>query len=209
MRPTEVDLQILAHLRQDARISLRALAARVGVSTPTASARVRALEAMGVIRGWGADIDETVLGRTLHVLELEAVPARAAEIATALARVPGLHEIVETEGGRFFARHVGEGTHPTAGLVEALAKLEGVTTYRLHRARQVAQGEAAPLPEGLALRVPCHLCKGPIEGKGIHRRWEADGRREHWFCCATCADGFGARLAALARGASSDLDVLE
>jgi DNA-binding Lrp family transcriptional regulator len=49
-----VDQAILRLLREDARLSFRELARRVGVSTPTAAAKVRRLEALGIIKGYRA-----------------------------------------------------------------------------------------------------------------------------------------------------------
>ena len=53
----EVERRIVAELQKNARLSMRELAALVGVSTPTASAKVKQLEAMGVIRGYTVVLD--------------------------------------------------------------------------------------------------------------------------------------------------------
>ncbi|GEM_PF-5087913 len=50
----ETDQAILRLLREDARLSFRELARRVGVSTPTVASKVRQMEALGVIRGYRA-----------------------------------------------------------------------------------------------------------------------------------------------------------
>ena len=109
---------ILRLLQEDARLSFRELARRTGVSTPTAAAKVRRLEAMGVIRGYRAVL---------------------------------------------------------------------------------AGDEAAPRPPK-AVAMPCHECKGPVLGAGVHKRWDEDGGRDHWFCCRTCAAEFEARLRKRATG---------
>jgi DNA-binding CsgD family transcriptional regulator len=48
------DQAILRLLREDARLSFREIARRVGVSTPTVATKVRQLEALGVIQGYRA-----------------------------------------------------------------------------------------------------------------------------------------------------------
>lgn len=48
------DQAILALLREDARLSFREISRRIGVSTPTVAAKVRRLEALGVIQGYRA-----------------------------------------------------------------------------------------------------------------------------------------------------------
>jgi DNA-binding Lrp family transcriptional regulator len=64
----DVDRRLLELLAADARISNARLAAEVGVAPSTALARVRALRARGVIRGFHAEVDPAALGRPLQAL---------------------------------------------------------------------------------------------------------------------------------------------
>lgn len=70
-----LDHAILAELRADGRSSWRELGERIGLG-PTATAdRVRRLEQLGVIRGYHADIDVSVLGMGLRAItELRLSP---------------------------------------------------------------------------------------------------------------------------------------
>lgn len=63
-----VDAAILRELCADARIARAELARRVGLSAPSVSERVRRLEDVGVIAGYGARIDPSRLGYNLTVL---------------------------------------------------------------------------------------------------------------------------------------------
>lgn len=64
----ELDHVILDELRRDGRVSWRELGSRVGLG-PTATAdRVRRLESLGVIRGYHADVDLSVLGMGLRAI---------------------------------------------------------------------------------------------------------------------------------------------
>ena len=56
------DLEIVAALRADGRISMRALAERLHISRANAYARVARLEASGVITGYAATVDPHRLG---------------------------------------------------------------------------------------------------------------------------------------------------
>lgn len=58
----EVDRRMVDVLRADARISVRDLAVRAGVSRASAYARLRALRERGVIRGFTVDLDHRALG---------------------------------------------------------------------------------------------------------------------------------------------------
>ena len=58
----DVDQRIVAELRRDGRLSMRALAERLHISRANAYARVARLESDGVIRGYHADIDPVLAG---------------------------------------------------------------------------------------------------------------------------------------------------
>jgi len=58
----DLDRAILATLQQEGRIANAELARRVNLSPPAVHARIRRLEAQGVIRGYGARLDPEKLG---------------------------------------------------------------------------------------------------------------------------------------------------
>ncbi len=62
------DRQILRLLQQDGRISNQDLADRIGLSPSPCLRRVRALEEVGVIKGYRALVDAKALGYTLMAL---------------------------------------------------------------------------------------------------------------------------------------------
>jgi Lrp/AsnC family leucine-responsive transcriptional regulator len=196
----ETDRAILTLLQADARLSFREIARRAGVSTPTAAARVRMLESLGVIRGYRAVLDPAVLGRTNHVLEVEARPADAQALAARLAAEPGVEEVLTLAGGRLLARHLSAGAADLQAFLARLSAMPDVQAYRLHHV--LADEGSLAVEPGPSLAVPCHECKGPIPGAGVRKAWPQDGGRDHWFCCRNCAAAFETRLAARAKGAA-------
>lgn len=91
----ETDRQLLALLQADARMTLRELGARVGLSGAAAAERVRRLEERGVIRGYRADVapDRIGLGVLAFItvaVSYERRPARAIESEAQL-----MDEVVE------------------------------------------------------------------------------------------------------------------
>ena len=191
----EVDQRLLRALQEDARRSMRDLAKIAGVSTPTASAKVKALESLGVIRGYRAVLDPHIMGRTTHVLEVETRPSAARRLADAVGALEGVEEVLELAGGRLHVRYLAAGHAALQALLDALHGMEDVQTYRVHT---VLSERAAPPAPGLSVSVPCHECKGPIHGSGLKKRWEEDGSKDHWFCCRNCAATFEARLKRMA-----------
>lgn len=60
-----LDTRILTELQQDARLSMRELGRRVGLSAPAVTERVRRLEDAGVVLGYSARVATGPLGRTI------------------------------------------------------------------------------------------------------------------------------------------------
>jgi Lrp/AsnC family leucine-responsive transcriptional regulator len=63
----QIDHRILAVLRQDGRITMQDLGARVGLSPTPCARRVARMEAAGLIRGYTALVDEGRLGQGVSV----------------------------------------------------------------------------------------------------------------------------------------------
>ncbi|MEX0839226.1 MAG: Lrp/AsnC family transcriptional regulator [Parvibaculum sp.] len=86
----KIDLQILAELQADGRITNVELARRVGISAPPCLRRVRALEEAGLIRGYHADLEGRALGFEVTVFAMVGLHSQAeadlkafeAEVAT-------------------------------------------------------------------------------------------------------------------------------
>jgi DNA-binding Lrp family transcriptional regulator len=73
------DRELIAALQDDARLSNKALAARVRIAPSTCSERLKRLEAAGVFRGFHADVDPTVLGIGLQAMITVRLRRHAAE----------------------------------------------------------------------------------------------------------------------------------
>lgn len=64
----DIDRAIIACLTKDARVSLKALSAHVGLTSPSTAERLRRLEERGVIEGYSAKVNLAALGYTLQAL---------------------------------------------------------------------------------------------------------------------------------------------
>jgi DNA-binding Lrp family transcriptional regulator len=110
VRLDDTDRAILRVLSDDARISNKDLADRVGVAQSTCLARVRALREGGVIRGYHADIDPRALGHDLQAMiaiRLQPDARRAmAGFTAALIRLPEVLEVYFVAGANDFLVHV-------------------------------------------------------------------------------------------------------
>src|SRR5215203_5227711 len=82
----DIDQQIVALLRQDARRSFQSIGQRVGLSAPAVKRRVDRLEDDGVVRGYTAVVDPGRYGWGLHAFVALFCEGRmpASEVRTAL-----------------------------------------------------------------------------------------------------------------------------
>ena len=111
VRPLDrTDHAILTILATDARVSNKDLAERVGVAQSTCLARVRALRADGVIRGFHADIDPRALGHHLQAMvAVRLQPTARASINEFIATLSRRAEVLEVyfvAGANDFLVHV-------------------------------------------------------------------------------------------------------
>ncbi len=75
----QIDRQLLGILQDDGQITNVELAQRVGLTAPPCLRRVRALEDMGVIRGYHADLDGSRLGFGITVFAMVSLKSQAEE----------------------------------------------------------------------------------------------------------------------------------
>jgi DNA-binding Lrp family transcriptional regulator len=115
LRPQDIrldgtDRAILQILVDDARISNKELADRVGIAQSTCLARVRALRESGVIRGYHADIDPRAVGHDLQaMIAIRLQPhARGAmsDLVAALSKRPEVLDVYFVAGANDFLLHV-------------------------------------------------------------------------------------------------------
>jgi DNA-binding Lrp family transcriptional regulator len=151
----EVDLQILAELQQDGRITNVELARRVGLSAPPCLRRVRRLEEEGVIRGYHAELDPAALGFQITFFALvglesqkEAVLSAFEALVTAWPEVRECHMI--RGGGDFLLRLVARDTAHENALTARLtgaAQVARVQTLQTIRTAKDLAGVPVAMPE--------------------------------------------------------------
>jgi DNA-binding Lrp family transcriptional regulator len=92
----DIDMQILAELQDDGRMTNVDLAKKVGLTAPPCLRRVRALEDNGTIRSYHADIDAASLGFTITVFAMVSLKSQAeADLKAFEDHVAALPEVRE------------------------------------------------------------------------------------------------------------------
>jgi DNA-binding Lrp family transcriptional regulator len=94
--PDKIDMQILRLLLKDAGKSRKFMAREVGISEPSLSKRISALQQDGIIRNFSAVLDYDKLGFTSHTLTyIKIVDEHKATSASIVEEIAKLDEAVE------------------------------------------------------------------------------------------------------------------
>lgn len=90
-----IDREVLAFLADNARIPMKDLAQKVGLSAPSAAERVRRLEEAGVLLGYTIRVSPTALGLPIGVfIRVRPMPGELSRVAALLASKP---EVVQCD----------------------------------------------------------------------------------------------------------------
>ncbi len=121
----DVDRQIVALLRANARSSFQAIGQRVSLSAPAVKRRVDRLEADGVLRSYAAVVDAAALGWPTHAVVALYCEGRmaAAEVRAAVAGHPEVSAAYTVAGEASAIIHVR--ARDTAHLEETLERIRG------------------------------------------------------------------------------------
>ena len=119
----DIDRQIVALLREDARRSFQSIGARVSLSAPAVKRRVDRLESDGVLLGYTARVDAAAFGWTTHAIVALFCEGRmaAGEVRGAVAHHPEVVAAYTVAGEASAIVHVR--ARDTSHLEEALERI--------------------------------------------------------------------------------------
>lgn len=110
-RLDRIDRAIVEALQNDARISNKDLADRVGLAPSSCLERVRALRARGVLLGFHAAVDPDALGRGLEAIVAVRIRPHSRQYVEAFRNaaraMPEVIELFHVTGADDFLLHVG------------------------------------------------------------------------------------------------------
>ncbi len=184
------DRAILEILMKDGRASLREVAARASLTTPTVSTRLARMQKAGLIKGFAPILDPSMTAGVRSFVRLK-VPTRDVKAASsALARLPEVDGVFLTVGG--------------GNLLVKLTTndLEGVETFVSRRFRgkgwevvstevvekTVKDERSTVIPDAILLPLKCDYCGQEIR---TERPFNIRvGLTRHYFCCKTCRKSY-------------------
>lgn len=147
-RLDEVNVRLLAELRAEPRITMSALARRVGMSAPAVTERVQRLRDSGVITGFRMDVDPAALGLPVTAyVRIRPAPGRLDRLAALARDTPQVSEGYRITGEDCFLLKVHAPT--VEGLEAVLDRFlaHGQTVSSIVVSSPVPP-RALPLPEG-------------------------------------------------------------
>lgn len=99
----DADRALLQALLEDGRMSLKELAERVGLSSPSTAERLRRLQERGVVRGFTVDLAPEALGYTLQAMvRIRPLPGKLKAVEKLIAAIPQIAECDKVTGDDCF-----------------------------------------------------------------------------------------------------------
>lgn len=187
MKLDEIDNAILRILLSNARASISDIAREVGISRPTARKRIQRLLNSGLIKGFSAIIDESLIKGFQVVCWIRSPDAE--RIVDELEKMSEITNVYVTSGER---NVVCIARIPDMVTLESL--IGKLSSYNLpFELSIVLKSTSKPIfPEFLSiLKLKCDYCGREIVGKAL--AYTIHNRR-FYFCCPTCLREFSRRL---------------
>lgn len=99
MNLDETDVKILKALVSDARLSMKSMSKKSGVSAQTVLTRIKRMEKESVVRGYTAVLDHEKLGYQLTAItEITVSKGRLLEVENEIARMPNVCGVYDVTG---------------------------------------------------------------------------------------------------------------
>lgn len=91
--PDELDLKILSFLKENARASFAEISKKVFLSASSVRERVKRMEDLGLIKGYGVMLDQSMLGNNLEVVIMLKI--FSGKFKTAISEINSYPEVLE------------------------------------------------------------------------------------------------------------------
>lgn len=204
MKPDAIDTKILEALMDDGRASLRQIAKKTSLTTPTVSARFARMMKAGLIKKFVPILSaDSVDSRVMALATLKAGSASAQRIAEDLARHREVEAVYMTTGQSITFKVTMDRVQGLQSfLAENVLKRRGVEITASQIITNTVKEELpSPLQSTLVMNLKCDYCGGDVTSS---RPYTIAVRSSHYyFCCKTCRkvylDSHSKRLAKQSR----------
>mgnify|MGYP000324196723 FL=1 len=124
-----IDKEILRMLQDDARISFKKIAEKIGVSEATIFVRVKKLRKNGVIKRFTAIVSPDLLGKNLTAFVLiNTEPKNLEHVLNALSNMDDVYEVYDVTGTYYVIVKIRTENRKTlAEIIDKIGMIDGVT----------------------------------------------------------------------------------
>ncbi|MGM0406067.1 MAG: winged helix-turn-helix transcriptional regulator [Thermoplasmatota archaeon] len=201
MELSENQIKVLKALQDDPRTSMRSLAEKADVSTPTASNIVDELEKMGIVKGYRTVLDTGKLGLYTFHITMEVDVHSTEEIVEKIVDMEEINELFELDGSDMFAKVIVSSLDELDDITRDLKGIQGVIRLNVSRETNCLKDSSTIRLETVYnLDIDCYYCKKTIQGTPV--KLDMDGRK-HYLCCETCASEYKEKYQKLKEKAES------
>ncbi|MEE9237162.1 MAG: AsnC family transcriptional regulator [Thermoplasmata archaeon] len=201
MKLESLDLRILRVLMEDGRASFRQIAAKLGVSTPTISARVKELEMLGVLDGYRAVVRPEKLGGLTLFIRVKVEQGALRDVVGELSAMEEVRQLHLISRLNLLVRAVFMGVEEMQDFLKWVSGLVGIVEYEDYALLETHKDESPVLiKDGVSLAVDCFYCGKKITEKPIKLRLDD---RYHYLCCTSCANLYREKYEKMKRAAQS------
>ena len=200
MKADEIDVRILGALMEDGRASLRKIAKRTSLTTPTVSARMTRMTEAGTIKKFVPILSPGSIDRGMAaMISLKVESSSAERLAKELAKLQEVESVYITTGqGMTVKVALDDVAGLQAFLNRSLLARRGVSVESSQIITSVVKEEpASAVPTSLTIDLRCDYCHEEVSRARPYTI--AAGSSRYYFCCKTCRnaylDKFGSRLA--------------
>lgn len=142
------DRLLLEALTRDARMSLKALAAHAGLSSPSTADRLRKLEERGVIRGYTVEIDPAALGYAFEaIVRIRPLPGKLHVVQKLIEETAAISSCDKVTGDDCFVARLHVRSMAELDMVLDRIAEKAATSTSLVKARTVER-RPPPLDDG-------------------------------------------------------------
>jgi len=181
----DVDRKILRELQSDGRASFRDVSSRIGVSTPTVSARVQAMTDMGLIKGYTTLLDADMMGQISVALTLETKPSDLDTVIGRLSEEEMVRQMFVLSNSRLLCILSFYNQVKYKSFVESLSQIPEINRVESSLVlRSPKELQRAALTDEAGLLIRCYYCGHLIHDEGV--KLKLDGKY-HYMCCNVCA----------------------
>jgi DNA-binding Lrp family transcriptional regulator len=124
MKLDSLDRELLKHLQNDARLSLRELGRMLNVPHTTVFTRVNRLVDRGIIKRFSAILHPHDMGLKLNFLFIDVPEGDSKELASKVAECAEVMKVFRTNKGNLIVKAISNDNGPTC-LTSIMSKLEG------------------------------------------------------------------------------------